>query len=834
VENNFLTDKGGPHERQVTDPVSLFALITGTVKSGQIIGRPNSPMFRMPDTPSYFSRRIQQAKQQQLKELDLSNDWETRETAKLNKIPDEVFELEQLEKLNLARNSLKQIPHSIARLRNLKTLGLSHNPLGEFPSQVLNLPNLTSLDLSSTNLQQIPAWVSDLENLKDLDISFNRGVFDLSSLGSLRNLVSLSLNGTDIKDIPSCISEMSALDTLDVGFNGLVSLPPWLSEMPSLKRLYLSGNQKLTLPEWLSAIPNLKDLYLGGTGLTAVPQWLKRMPQLKALDLSQIEAGHIPEWIGTLRNLQVLNLTECNLAQVPEWISQLEKLTDLELVDNHLTHVPDQLSQLQSLTSLNLSRNKLIDISESIFELENLETLWIAMIGLQSLSESIGKLRKLRWLSLTSNELTALPESMNQLQSLELLFLKNNRFESLPEVVWELTALKDLNLSNDIYHEGNKNQINEISARVLRLENLRSLNLQGNPLQTPPPEVVDKGLEAVLNYFRQIEDKGQDFLYEAKLLIVGEPGAGKTSFANKIQNPAYQLTDDQPHYDWDSTNNLILRYTYEFMPKGIITQFIVSMHKLISEENHVWKSGVILERDQTRAEVIEYYARREIKVRAAGKHKKDLMTVVTYELDKIHESYNRLRYTALIPCNCEACKNSKDPHFFSFDVLQQFIEDRQENIQCQRSYRMVDVQGLIDDVIDRRQYVDGPKKGSSSVVFQGTVEKVIIQQTEKGSNVMRESDETKKIRSAWANGSFYLFTFAVVIAGLGVLARTVPPYALGGILIAAIIFVPVIGALQLRQDDRLSEKSFLDLMKMVIGQLPLIGKLFGEKNPAAE
>jgi hypothetical protein len=58
------------------------------------------------------------------------------------------------------------------------------------------------------------------------------------------------------------------------------------------------------------------------------------------------------------------------------------------------------------------------------------------------------------------------------------------------------------------------------------------------------------------------------------------------------------------------------------MPKGILTQFIVAMHRFIAEQKYVWKSGVILEKDQTRAEVIEYYGRREIKIRITGKHKK--------------------------------------------------------------------------------------------------------------------------------------------------------------------------------------------------------------------
>jgi len=35
-----------------------------------------------------------------------------------------------------------------------------------------------------------------------------------------------------------------------------------------------------------------------------------------------------------------------------------------------------------------------------------------------------------------------------------------------------------------------------------------------------------------------------------------------------------------------------------------------------------------------------------------------------------------------------------------------------------------------------------------------------------------------------------------------------------------------VGALQLRQDDRLSEKNFMELIKLVIAQLPLIGNIF--------
>ncbi len=934
----------------------------------------------MPTTPSYFLRRIQQAKEQQLKELDLSKDWNTPETEKLTEIPNEVFELEQLEELDLSHNLLTSIPSSIARLQNLKKLVLYRNPLGEFPSQITNLPNLISLNVGSTELKQIPDWISDLSNLRELDVSFNSNLAHLSRLCSLLNLLSLNLNSTEPSPLPACIAEMKALERLHLSGNQLSSVPDWISRMPQLKSLNLSINQKIAIPEWLFEMSGLNELDLGSCDLTRVPNGLQRMSQLKALDLSLNKIVTVPEWLGTLKNLEILNLGNCNLVEFPKWLSQLERLNDLQLIDNHVRVVPDWLSQLKGLTGLNVSSNELTAIGEAIFELENLETLWAVDIKLRTLPESIGNLGKLRRLSLAANELSVLPESMRQLQNLELLNLENNLLESVPEVIYELSALKKLNLDNSSYRKGGSNKIKEISPKILRLSNLSYFSIADNPIEVPPPEVVVKGLDAIINYFQQLDVTGKDYLYEAKLLIVGEPGAGKTSLAQKIENPEYELqeedstkgievirwsfpmengqpfkvniwdfggqeiyhathqffltkrslyilvadtrkedtnfyywlnavellsdnspllivknekqerhreinerqlrgqfsnlkdtlatnlatnrgldeilaeikhyiahlpqigtplpktwvrvrealekdprnyigldeylkiceqngftelkdslqlsgylhdlgvclhfqddpllrktvilkpkwgtdavykvldnkevignqgkfnrgnlasiwqdaeyagmhdellllminfklayriphsefciapqllTENQPSYDWDETNNLILRYTYEsFMPKGVITQFIVAMHKLIAEQKYVWRSGVILEKDQTKAEVIEY-GKREIKIRVAGKNKKELLTIVAYELDEIHASYKRLKYSKLIPCNCSKCRNNQEPHFYRFEILQQFVDDRQELIQCQKSYQMVGVRELMDDFIDR-------------------------------------------------------------------------------------------------------------------------------------
>ncbi|MGK7897392.1 MAG: COR domain-containing protein, partial [Xenococcus sp. (in: cyanobacteria)] len=167
-----------------------------------------------------------------------------------------------------------------------------------------------------------------------------------------------------------------------------------------------------------------------------------------------------------------------------------------------------------------------------------------------------------------------------------------------------------------------------------------------------------------------------------------------------------RLSENQPEYDWNESQNLILRYTYpDFMPKGIITRFIVIMHQYIDQHEYVWKTGVILNKDNTKAEVIEHYDKREIKIRIAGSYKRELLNTVTYELDKIHNSYNRLKYNKLIPCNCRQCKDSQSPHFYPFEILKQFVADKQYEIQCQKKYQMVDILSLIDNVVDVEQLI---------------------------------------------------------------------------------------------------------------------------------
>jgi hypothetical protein len=86
-----------------------------------------------------------------------------------------------------------------------------------------------------------------------------------------------------------------------------------------------------------------------------------------------------------------------------------------------------------------------------------------------------------------------------------------------------------------------------------------------------------------------------------------------------------------------------------------------------------------------------------------------------------------------------------------------------------------------------------------------------------------------KQNSPWSSGSFYLVTAIVGFLAIGAMIYFLPWYASPLAIIGVILIISVIGALQLRNDDRLSEKNFLELMVETFKRLPLL-KNFSKKN----
>jgi hypothetical protein len=136
------------------------------------------------------------------------------------------------------------------------------------------------------------------------------------------------------------------------------------------------------------------------------------------------------------------------------------------------------------------------------------------------------------------------------------------------------------------------------------------------------------------------------------------------------------------------------------MPKGLITRFIVAMHPHILDQAYVWKSGVILQKDNTRAEVIEVYHRRQLQIRVEGALKRDLLTLLIYTLDELHRPFQGLQYEKLIPCHCPKCLAADVPNFYEYEDLRRRLSKGKSTVECKISYKDVLVQGLLDEVIN--------------------------------------------------------------------------------------------------------------------------------------
>ncbi|NQZ07155.1 MAG: leucine-rich repeat domain-containing protein [Algicola sp.] len=366
-----------------------------------------------------------------------------------------------------------------------KMLSFSHTQLTEIPDEVFELTGLEKLDIQRTKITNIPAKIKQLKRLKVLDI-----------------------RGTEIEvapDIPGLILNYGCLLRSNVAVENVIGLR-------------LEGEGKVDVwPEPIFELPNLISLELTPRKNNIIPSNIARLSQLEALELSRNNLITIPAGIFQLSNLKFLNLDNNGLTELPAKIVNLSKLSELKLSKNPLNTVPTVIQRLKGLKKLDLSGVGLSCLPEWLAELKALEHLWCSNNKLKDLPASISELKSLAFLSLSQNPLRQIPKSIFELKSLRGLWL------------WDVASTS---------------QITEIPADILKLKNLNLLDVEGQPIQTPPPEVVKKGIGAIRDYYLQLES-GKDYLCEAKLIIVGEGGAGKTSLAKKIEDPTYELSEEQ-------------------------------------------------------------------------------------------------------------------------------------------------------------------------------------------------------------------------------------------------------------------------------------------------
>lgn len=366
--------------------------------------------------------------------------------------------------------------------------------------------------------------IVELKNLKFLSISRNRSM-DISPLSRLKNLKSLELIDSNIRDI-SAIGEIKTLESLNLSENNSIKDYSPLANLESLTSLTLNDCLVSDLSQF---------------------QFFKR---LSYLDLSNNNI----EDIGFLRNLFLLKSLELSVNN----ISNLDPIKDLYLLKSlHLsTNKIENINKLENLLNLNkllISSNKISDI-KPLTNLTQLKHLEASNNNLKNIN-SIRELKNLEYLDLSLNKITS--SSLKPLS-------KAVGFRFLSFLNLSSNDIKDVNFLSDIIINSKIKNI-KFDSEKKYFFNLKNnyyeeyLDLTNNPLEFGLKNALRSGgKKSLLNYLNS-RGKGTLRIEEAKMVLLGEPRAGKTTLQKYLMglpvNENEESTPDIQISSWKPFEN---------------------------------------------------------------------------------------------------------------------------------------------------------------------------------------------------------------------------------------------------------------------------------------
>ena len=400
-------------------------------------------------------------------------------------------------------------------------------------------------------------------------------------VGHLPHLTSLALWQNKVSDVgaQTIAIYLNALTSLDLGWNqiGAGGARAIAEHLPSLTSLGLSYCRidkigARAIAKHLSRLTSLALAYnrIGDAGARAVAEHLRG---LNSLDFSyngigdagvQAMAEHLP-------GLRSVNLGRNQISDggARALAERVPALISLDLGSNGIGDAGARAiaEHLPGLTTLNLGGNQIGDAgARAIAEhLPGLTTLSLAgnQIGDAGARAIAEHLPGLTTLNLDNNGLTQLQIQHGGLGQLRRLGLKGNRLTALPGELGDLTELEWLDVS--------KNQLEWLPLELSRCKKLRWLTFQGNEKLNIPPELLESEHVAfplgprepnaarILQWLAR-QAAGRRRLNEAKVLLVGQGGVGKTSLVRYVVDglkckPGEPRTDGILISEWKEVTN---------------------------------------------------------------------------------------------------------------------------------------------------------------------------------------------------------------------------------------------------------------------------------------
>ncbi|MDD5393022.1 MAG: COR domain-containing protein [Thiothrix sp.] len=269
-------------------------------------------------------------------------------------------------------------------------------------------------------------------------------------------------------------------------------------------------------------------LNISRCGLTEIPEAVAELSWLKILIIEN--SSHIKtedgKWVENpnkgkfnlisditpLASLLNLQLLDCSSTQVAD-LAPLANLLNLKELRCHSTQVADlaPLANLLNLKTLNCSSTQVADLAP-LANLLNIQLINCSSTQIADLAPLVNLLN-LQQLGCGSTQITDLAPLANLL-NLKLLVCNSTQ-------VTDLRPVKHI-----------------LEAGYILFDEC--------PLVSPPMEFAEKGKEAILEYFEQLDVDSRN-LNELKVIFLGEGASGKTSLIRRLRKEDFNPKENQTH-----------------------------------------------------------------------------------------------------------------------------------------------------------------------------------------------------------------------------------------------------------------------------------------------
>jgi len=633
--------------------------------------------------------------------------------------------------------------------KQITNIDLSNENLSTFPTQLFAIPGITHLKLSNNKITSLPPGIRNLTNLRHLNLSGNMLTELPEEFGSLSSMNHLNLSENKFLFFPEVILKLSNLEILYLIKNSLINIPFNIRQMSSMRILFLRGNSISNIPSEIiqkdgyvdswSAISNYfeemengqDELYeakliivgRGAVGKSSLANKIVDSDYQLQTDIDTTRGIDILSWqfpfeengkneqfrvnIWDFGGQQIYYKThqffltkrsyyllmwdarsEENYKTFSYWLNAIRLLSNsspVVIVQNKVDERVEEIEQklyLENFPSItgfhkiSCSTNKgIADLKDHLQE------------GILKLPH-VGDLLPSVWLRIRKT-----------LQDLTDNFITYQKYLEICES-FSLNATKANHLSDYLHDLGS---ILHFSEDIL-LKNMVVLK----------PDWATQAVYSIIDDQKAVESFGELLLEDIEAIWVKnnypDRHAELLQLMKKFEMcfevedqkhfiiPQLLRTDQPDDFHWEGERDMLLEYSYKFMPIGIFTRLMVKLHSYIEQDNF-WRNGVVLSLKNTRAFIRNLPLSDKIVIQLKGADKAGFLSRIRMTLADIHASLNHPEYDELCGCVCSKC-TCDNRKMIKIQDLHNGLNHGVKEIQCQNSWEYVKIEKILLGIDD--------------------------------------------------------------------------------------------------------------------------------------